>query len=259
RLAMLLDNILHRLGLHGFTIIPILLGFGCNVPGIIATRVLESRRERFIAATIIAIGVPCVPLQAMIFGFLGKSGGLYVAGVYLTLLAVIIILGMILNRFLKGYSPELLLEIPPYRLPPLLLLFKKLYFRIKGFLIDAMPVVLLGVLVINVLLFFKLFDLFVMAFEPVINGLFGLPKEAVAGLVIGFLRKDVAVGMLMPLGLSLKQLLVATVLLAMSFPCVATFAVLLKELGFKDFLKSVFVMLSVGIVVGTLLNLLIPG
>jgi ferrous iron transport protein B len=98
-----------------------------------------------------------------------------------------------------------------------------------------------------------------MAFEPVINGLFGLPKEAVAGLVIGFLRKDVAVGMLMPLGLSLKQLLVATVLLAMSFPCVATFAVLLKELGFKDFLKSVFVMLSVGIVVGTLLNLLIPG
>ncbi|MFA4984619.1 MAG: ferrous iron transporter B [Candidatus Omnitrophota bacterium] len=259
RLAMLLDNILHRLGLHGFTIIPILLGFGCNVPGIIATRVLESRRERFIAATIIAIGVPCVPLQAMIFGFLGKFGGLYVASVYLTLLLVIILLGMILNRFLKGYSPEFLLEIPPYRLPPLSILFKKLYFRIKGFLIDAMPVVLLGVLVINILLFLKLFDLFTMAFEPLIKGLFGLPKEAVVGLAIGFLRKDVAVGMLMPLGLSVKQLFIATALLAMSFPCVATFAVLLKELGLKDFLKSVFVMLAVGTIAGTLLNILIPG
>ena len=76
RLAILLDNLLHRLGLHGYAIIPVLLGFGCNVPGILSTRVLESKRERFIASTIISIGVPCVPLQAMIFGLLGKFGGL---------------------------------------------------------------------------------------------------------------------------------------------------------------------------------------
>ncbi|MBU1124691.1 MAG: ferrous iron transporter B, partial [Candidatus Omnitrophica bacterium] len=88
RLAMLLDNLLHRIGLHGFAIIPVLLGFGCNVPGIMATRILESKRERFIAATLISIGVPCVPLQAMIFGLLGKFSGLYVAGVYLVLFSL---------------------------------------------------------------------------------------------------------------------------------------------------------------------------
>ena len=254
RLAILLDNLLHRLGLHGYAIIPVLLGFGCNVPGILSTRVLESKRERFIASTLISIGVPCVPLQAMIFGLLGKFSGFYVSGVYLVLFSIVMILGIVLNHTIKGYSPELLLEIPPYRFPPLVILGKKLYFRIKGFLIEAVPVVLLGVLVINILLYFHALDFVTGIFAPLIKGLFGLPKEAVVALIIGFLRKDVAVGMLIPLGLSAKQLFISATLLAVSFPCIATFAVLLKELGFKDLLKSTLIMISVSIIVGTLLN-----
>lgn len=254
RLALLLDNLLHRLGLHGYAIIPVLLGFGCNVPGILSTRILESKRERFIASTIISIGVPCVPLQAMIFGLLGKFGGFYVSGVYLALFSVILILGIILNRSIKGYSPEFLLEIPSYRLPPFLILWQKLYFRIKGFLIEAVPVVLLGVLLINILLFFRLFDFITGIFAPVINGLFGLPKQAVVALAIGFLRKDVAVGMLMPLGLTSKQLFIAATLLAMSFPCIATFIVLFKELGFKYLVKAASIMVLVSLAVGSLLN-----
>ncbi|MDP2928439.1 MAG: ferrous iron transporter B [Candidatus Omnitrophota bacterium] len=257
RLAILLDNLMHRLGLHGFAVIPVLLGFGCNVPGILATRVLESRRERFIAVTLISIGVPCVPLQAMIFGLLGKFGGFYAAGVYLVLFSLILILGMILNRALNGYSPEFLLEIPPYRFPPLPTLGKKLYFRIKGFLIEAVPVVLIGVLFVNVLIYFKLFDFITSISAPIIRGLFGLPKEAVVALVIGFIRKDVAVGMLMPLGLSVKQLFIAATLLAISFPCIATFVIIWKELGFKDLIKATFIMLTISIIVGTALNFLI--
>ena len=254
RLAILLDNLLHRLGLHGYAVIPVLLGFGCNVPGILSTRVLESKRERFIAATIISVGVPCLPLQAMIFGLLGKFGGFYVSGVYLVLFSLIIILGIILNRTLTGYSPEFLLEIPPYRLPPLLMLWKKLYFRIKGFLIEAMPVVLLGVLFINILLYFKLFNFVTGIFAPVIHGLFGLPKEAVVALTIGFLRKDVAVGMLMPLNLAANQLFIAATLLSISFPCIATFAVLAKELGLKGLVKATAIMIFISIIVGSLLH-----
>ncbi|MFH0731566.1 MAG: ferrous iron transporter B [Candidatus Omnitrophota bacterium] len=257
RLAILLDNVLHQLGLHGFAIIPVLLGFGCNVPGILATRSLESKRERLIASTVISIGVPCVPLQAMIFGLLGKFGGFYVGGVYLVLFSLILILGIILNSALKGYSPEFLLEIPPYRLPPLNVLLKKLYFRIKAFLIEAVPVVLIGVMVVNILIYFKLFDIVTGIFAPVVNGLFGLPKQAIAALIIGFLRKDVAVGMLMPLGLSAKQLFIAATLLAISFPCIATFIVLWKELGMKDLIKSTLIMISVSVIVGTMLNFFI--
>lgn len=254
RLAILLDNLLHRLGLHGYTIIPVLLGFGCNVPGILSTRILESKRERFIASTLISIGVPCVALQAMIFGLLGKYGGFYVGGVYLVLFAIWLILGIILNMTLKGYSPELLVEIPPYRFPPLLILLKKLFFRIKGFLIEALPIVLLGVLLVNVLIFFRLFDFVTGIFAPIIRGLFGLPKEAVIALIIGFLRKDVAAGMLLTYSLTAKQLFIAAVLLAISFPCIATFIVLLKELGMRDLIKATLIMIITGIAVGSILN-----
>lgn len=254
RLAILLDNLLHRLGLHGYAIIPVLLGFGCNVPGILSTRVLESKRERFIAATVISIGVPCVPLQAMIIGLLGAHGGFYVGGVYLTLFVIVLVLGMVLNRVLPGYSPEFMIEIPPYRVPPLRVLGQKLYVRVKGFVLEAAPIVLLGVFVINILIYFRLFDILTGAFAPVIHGLFGLPKESIIALVIGFFRKDVAVGMLMPLGLTAKQLFISATLLAISFPCIATFAVMLKELGVKDLIKSTLIMIAISVLVGTLLN-----
>lgn len=257
RLAMLLDNLLHRLGLHGFAIIPMLLGFGCNVPGILSTRILESKRERFIASTLISIGVPCVPLQAMIFGLLGHFGGFYVAGVYLVLFSLWLIIGIILNRILKGYSPEFLLEIPPYRLPSFFNLFQKLILRIKGFLIEAVPVVFLGVLLVNVLLFFNLFDFVNYLFAPILQGLFGLPKEAVVALTVGFFRKDVAVGMLLPLSLSAKQLFIASVLLAISFPCIATFVIMFKEIGFKYLIKATMIMVITALIVGTMLNLAI--
>jgi ferrous iron transport protein B len=254
---MLLDGIFHRVGLHGFAIVPILLGLGCNVPGILATRTLESRRERFIAATLISIGVPCVPLQAMIVGVMGQFSGFYVTGVYLVLFGLWLVLGLILKRRVKGYSPELLVEIPSYRIPDVRALTQKLFSRIKGFIIEAMPVVLMGVLVVNVMLYFHWFDVATSILSPLMNKLFGLPKEAAVALVVGFLRKEVAVGLLLPLGLSVKQLFIATVLLAISFPCIATFVILWRELGLKDFLKSVMIMLTTGLIVGVVLNLMI--
>jgi ferrous iron transport protein B len=257
RLAILLDNLLHRLGLHGYAIIPVLLGFGCNVPGILSTRILESKRERFIASTLISIGVPCVALQAMIFGLLGGLSGFYVGGVYLVLFVIWFILGTILNRTLKGYSPEFLIEIPPYRFPPLTILFKKVIYRVKGFLIEALPIVLIGVLIINLCLFFRLFDLITGIFAPVVSGLFGLPKETVVALAVGFFRKEVAAGMLATYSLTTKQLFIAATLLAASFPCVATFVVLLKELGVKDLLKATGIMIITTLIVGSLLNFVI--
>jgi ferrous iron transport protein B len=147
-----------------------------------------------------------------------------------------------------------MLEIPPYRFPPLPTLAKKLYFRIKGFLVEAVPVVLIGVLAVNILIYFRLFDIVTSISAPVISGLFGLPKESVIALVIGFVRKDVAVGMLMPLGLSAKQLFIAATLLAMSFPCIATFVVIWKELGLRYLAKATLIMVAISVVVGAVLN-----
>lgn len=257
RLAVLMDTIMHRLGLHGYAIIPTLLGFGCNVPAVLATRILESKRERFIAATLISIAVPCAALQAMIFGLVGERGGQYVAIVYGTLFVVWIILGIIINRFARGFSPELLIEIPPYRLPSWRAVLQKLWMRAYGFLVEAIPIILGAVLVINILYILRVFDVIANFTAPVVTGLLGLPKEAVTALVIGFLRKDVALGMLAPLALTAKQLVVGSVVLAMFFPCIATFVVLLRELGAVNMLKSAGIMIAVALITGGILNLIL--
>jgi len=257
RLAVLMDTLMHRLGLHGYAIIPSMLGLGCNVPAVLATRILESKRERFIAATLISIAIPCAALQAMIFGLVGEQGAQYVAIVFGTLFVVWIILGVIINRFARGFSPELLIEIPPYRMPPWRTVLQKLWMRVNGFLKEAIPIILGAVLVINILYTLGIFDAIADFASPVVTGLLGLPKEAVTALVIGFLRKDVALGMLAPLGMSANQLVVGSVVLAMFFPCVATFVVLLRELGVVNMLKSVAIMIATALLVGGALNLIL--
>ena len=257
RVAVLLDTLMHRLGMHGYAIIPTLLGLGCNVPGILATRILESKRERFIVATLISIAVPCAALQAMVIGLVGGEGWHYVAIVYGTLFVVWVILGLILNLTVKGFSPELLIEIPPYRLPSARILASKLWMRILGFLKEAIPVVMLGIFVITILYALNVFDYIANFAAPVVSGLLGLPSDATAALVIGFLRKDMAVGMLGALSLSANQLVVGSVVLAMFFPCIASFVVLARELRLKGILAATGIMIAASLVVGSLLNLIL--
>jgi ferrous iron transport protein B len=254
RLAVLLDTAMHKIGLHGFAIIPSLLGFGCNVPAVMATRVLESRRERFIAATLVCIAIPCASAQAMIFGLVGKYGGEYVALVYGTLFLVWLVLGMILHRLLKGFSPELLIEIPPYRVPPWKTIIPKLWGRTRGFLLEAVPIILAAVLIINILFVFGIFDYLASFAAPVIQGVLGLPEESVTAVLIGLFRKDAALGMLALSAMTAKQMVIGSVVLTMFFPCIATFVVLLRELGLRDFLKSAAIMLISAITVGGILN-----
>jgi ferrous iron transport protein B len=258
RLAVFLDNFMHRIGLHGYAIIPTLLGLGCNVPGIMATRILESRRQRFITATLISIAVPCAALQAMIVGLVGSRGIGPVLIVYGTLFAIWLLISLVLRFTVRGFQPELLVEIPPYRLPRLRALGSKMWLRISGFVREALPIILGAIVAVNVLYQLKLFSYLAGFAEPLITRLWGMPSEAVVPLLVGILRKDVALGLLAPLDLTGKQLIIGSVLLAMFFPCIATFVVLFRELGFKDGLKSIGIMLLAVFLTGTALNLILP-
>jgi ferrous iron transport protein B len=257
RLAILLDGFMHRIGLHGYTVIPTLLGLGCNVPALLATRILDSKRERFVVATLISIAVPCVSLQAMIVGLLGHYGMRYVAFVYGVLFVVWLVLGLIMKIVTRGILPALLIDIPPYRPPHLLSLLVKFKMRTFGFLKEALPVVLIGVAVINLLYALGTLDTLADVTAPVVIRILGLPKEAVLAVVVGFLRKDIGVGMLAPLGLSIKQLIIGCTTLAMFFPCIATFVVMFKELGPADMVKAIGIMVATSLVVGGILNALL--
>jgi len=258
RLAVLVDSVMHKIGLHGSAIVPSLLGLGCNVPGALSTRILETREQRFIALTLISIAVPCAAQQSMIFGILGKEGIRHVLIVYGVLALLYMLIGYILNRILPGERPELLMEIPPYRKPDIRTLLKKTMMRVRGFLTEAIPFVLLGVFIANLLYLSGVIEILSSLLEPVFTGWFGIPAGAIAALLVGFLRKDVAMGMLLPLGMTTKQLIISTVILSIYFPCIATFTVLLKELGVKETIKSAGIMVLTVLIVGGLLNLILP-
>ncbi len=256
RLAVLMDRLMHQIGIHGMGIVPMFLAFGCNVPGVLATRIMETRRERFIAATVMSISIPCMAQIAMIFGLLGKYGFRGIAPVFLTLFLVWILTGKIMARYVSGESPEIFTEIPPYRVPHFQVLFKKVWLRVGWFLKEALPFVLIGVLIVDLFYIFGFINFVSRIFGGLLTNILGIPAEAIAALFIGFLRKDVAIGMLAPLELSMGQLITASVVLTMYFPCVATFVVLFKELGFWDTLKSSAIMISSALFVGWILNLI---
>ena len=256
RLAVFMDGIMHRVGLHGYAIIPTLLGLGCNVPGILATRVLETKEQRFITATLISIAVPCVPMQAMIIGALGGYGIWPVALVYGSLVLVWFVVGFFLKYYVKEYRPDLLIEIPPYRIPSLRALGTKLIMRVWEFLKDALLLVMLAILIVDILYYSGVFDYIADVGAPVVTAIWGMPKEAIIPLLIGILRKDAAVGVFSSLNLDLKQLVTGIIILAMFFPCVASFSVLIKELGTKYALKSVAIVITAAFIAGAMINFL---
>lgn len=259
RLAILVDNIMHRLGLHGMAIIPMILGLGCNVSGALSTRIMESERERFIVATLMSVTIPCMVQTAMLFGLMGKHGAVGLGVVFATLFVVWIILGVLLNKVIKGESREIFLEIPPYRFPCFSLLAKKVWMRIIWFVKEAVPWVMVGVFIVNMLYYFEIINLISKYTAPLVSGVLGLPREAVGALFLGIFRKDVAVGMLIPLQLTFSQLVVASVVLIMYFPCVTTFITLVRELGIMAMLKSAAIMIVSALLVGGILNIILSS
>ena len=257
RLSVILDAFMHRIGLHGAAILPCVLGMGCSVPAVLSIRILESAKQRYLAATLMTMAIPCASQNAMIFGILAPYGLRYIFIVYATLFLSFVVTGYLLHKFIGGESPEIFMEIPPYRMPNPEALLKKTFIRVREFLKEAVPYIALGMIIMNFFYLTGLMHLIGEKLRPVITGLLGLPSDAATALIIGFLRKDVGIGMFAPLDMSPEQYVIAAVVLAMYFPCVATFMVMLKELGVSGTAKSVALRLVAALIVGSALNFLL--
>ena len=257
RLAVMLDSSMHKVGLHGYGTIPLMLGLGCKVPAILATRVLETPRERAIA-TALALGIaPCMPQTAMIMSLLAPFDIKYTLAAFGAIAAAGIASSLVLSRMLKGETPELFLEIPPYQAPCCPLLAKKLYFRVKDFLLEAVPMIIVGVLLVALLDYSGLLAGISAFFKPAVTGLLGLPAETVSVMTLGFLRKDVSIAMLAPFNLAPGSIVVASVFLSLYLPCMASFMVALRELGARS-AAAVFAMnFAAALLFAAALNLLI--
>jgi len=257
RLAVLLDNIFHHLGLHGYSAIPIILGLGCKVPAILSTRILESKREKIITTVLILISAPCMPQTAMILS-LGIAYGIkVVALIFLIILLIAVITSFMLNKIMKGEAPELFTEIPPYRIPTFSVLSKKLWMRLKDFSKEAAPLIIFGIFLINILDILNITNFLAAKIGKPIVYFLGLPKEIVSVIILGFLRKDVSIAMLAPFALSAKQFIVASIFMVLYLPCIASFFILIKEMGLKLTLAIVFTIFTIAFFSASFLNFII--
>jgi ferrous iron transport protein B len=255
RLAVILDRGLHRLGLHGYGAIPMILGLGCKVPGLLATRVLETPRERLIAMTLTLLIAPCMPQSAMIMSQVGRFGILYALAAFGAIALVGISAGMLLHRMLKGECPELFVEIPPYQRPRLGVLAKKTWLRVRSFLCEAVPLITAGVALVGVCDTLGLLRALSQACGPAMTRLFGLPSDIAPLMVLGFLRKDVSIAMLAPFHLGAGQSVVAAVFLTLYLPCFASLSVLVRETGLKQALAIAALNLAFAVTAAGLLHL----
>jgi len=225
RLAVLLDAAFHRIGLHGYAIVPMVLSFGCNVPGVAATRTLETDKQRFLTMTLLSVFIPCGAQLGVMMSLIPQ----YTGYILLYLLAGFFVFGAILNRLVPGSSPEVAVDIPPLRQPRLANVGTKLSLRLRGFMTSAVPFVLAGVGVVNLLYLGGAVDWLATALGPVLSGWFGVPQETVPALIAGFMRKDLAIAQLSAISMSPFQTVMSVVMVSIYFPCVATFAMLIKE------------------------------
>jgi len=251
RLAVLVDTIFHRIGLHGYAIVPSILALGCNVPAVTATRILETKKQRFIMMTLLAIFIPCGAQLGIMQEVIPESIGI----VLLYLIFGYFLFGFILNKLVPGKSPEILIDVPPYQKPMWNNIARKLRMRLGGFLKTAVPFVLLGCAIVNILYLTGTIDWLAKTLTPLLTGWFGVPGETVGPLVAGFLRKDLAVAQLSAIEMSKYQMITSVVLVSIYFPCIATFVMLLKE-GWKNLLGSLAVLVTVIFLYGGLINVI---
>jgi len=252
RLAVLIDTVLHKIGLHGYAIVPSILSLGCNVPACTACRILETKKERFIMLTLLAIFIPCGAQLGIMREVIPETMGL----VLLYLLIGYFIFGFILHKIIPGESPEILIDVPPYQMPLLRNVGMKVWIRLKGFFRTAIPFVLLGCAIVNILYLSGTMDWLANVLSPILSGWFGVPKETIGPLIAAFLRKDLAVAQLSAIEMTKYQMITSVVLISIYFPCVATFVMMLKEEGGKGLLGSMATMVAVVTLYGGLLHLI---
>jgi ferrous iron transport protein B len=260
RAAFLADTFMHRIGLHGTTVIPVMLGYGCNVPAVMATRILGSPRDRFLAA-VVAVLVPCSARMTVVFGLTGATLGSAAAlSVYGLNLLVVAGSGWFLSRLLPEPTPGMLMEIPPFRRPRLKTLWNKTWIRLKDFVVIAWPLLMLGSAVLGLMDHFGWTGSVNRALRP-LTALLDLPAGLGVVLVYGLLRKELTMLMLFQvLGtrntsevMTAVQILSFTVFVVFYLPCLGTMGAMIREIGVRRtvwislFCLAVSIVLAVGV------------
>jgi ferrous iron transport protein B len=254
---------MHAIGLHGKSVIPFVLSYGCNVPAIMGVRIMEKRRDRFVTAVLVTL-IPCAARTTVIFALVAfYLGPIRALLLYVLNILVIAASGKILSRYMPDTSPGMILEMPSYKVPELSTVVRKIWFRLREFVVIAWPILIAGSLVLSLLEYLRLSGLINGFLSPFTSGLLGLPPEVGITLIFGILRKELTLIMLVQaLGtnqfatvMTAEQMMVFTVFILFYIPCLATLGMLRSIIGNQGMLFT----LIFNTAVGTLIALVFRG
>jgi ferrous iron transport protein B len=246
RIAFLMDNIMHKMGLHGKAFIPMMLSFGCNVPACLGCRIMETQRERLLAAFVTTL-VPCAATTVIILGLVGDYLGIHWAlALYLFNFLIIFVLGRLAFKVVPGEPTALIMEMHDYRWPHMKTILKQTWFRVAEFIKIAFPLIIVGSLVLKLAEVSGWLEIVASVLSPITVVWLGLPAIAGITLIFGVLRKELSLVMLatllgttdFALFLTPVQMIVFTLVAMLYIPCIATIAALVRDFGWK---KALFI------------------
>jgi len=255
RAAFLMDNLMHKIGLHGKAFIPLILGYGCSVPACIGCRIMETERERFLAAFVVVL-IPCAARTVVILGLVGRFVGLQaVLALYAFDLILVFLLGRIAFKILPGEPVGLIMEMPSYKKPSLRNITLKTWSRTRDFVFIAFPIIIAGSITIEALSLSGLMNYVVEAASPLMSGWLGLPPAAGIPLIFGILRKELTLILLSEIIKPLRtlsdiQMIVFALVTMIYVPCLATIAACLREFGWKKALAITVVDIALALFLG---------
>jgi ferrous iron transport protein B len=258
RLAVMVDRSFKRIGCNGKAVLPMILGLGCDTMATLTTRILETRRERIIVTLLLALGIPCSAQLGVILGMLADVGPAASITWLLLLVGIIFLVGFLAAKVIPGESSDFILEIPPIRWPKPGNLLVKTMARIEWYLREAVPLFVLGTLILFVADRLGLLAWLQKASEPLVVKLLDLPPKTAEAFLIGFLRRDYGAAGLFSMAkaglLTNVQVLVSLITITLFIPCLANLLVIIKEYGGKVAAGMALFIFPFAVLVGAAVN-----
>jgi ferrous iron transport protein B len=267
RAAFLMDRAMHAIGVHGKTVITMILGFGCNVPACMGCRIMETEREKRISLALTSL-IPCAAVTTVVLGLVGRYLGLgWVLILFLINFIVIIIVGKILNKVTKGSCTELIMELHEYRMPNFSVIFKQTWVRTKEFIYKALPLIIILGIILEILFKFDILAPINVLLSPITVFWLGLPTITGVFLIYGILRKELTLVLLSlfaeSMGMNILQLLSPIQMITFSLvtmlyiPCFATIIIIARLSSWKYALQIAFLEISIALLIGGGVNFLL--
>ena len=261
RLAVMTNQVFKKMGLNGKAVLPMVLGLGCDTMATMTTRILDTEKDRTIVTLLLALAVPCSAQLGIILGmFAGLPAPYFLMWIFM-IGGILILVGYLASRVIPGEGSDFILEIPPLRIPLLSNVVVKTLARIEWYLKEAVPLFILGTLLLFGLHKTNLLTLLEKAATPVIVHFLGLPAKVTEAFIIGFLRRDYGAAGLFVFAkegqLNPHQILVSLVTITLFLPCIAQFFMMVKERGLRKALGISAVVMPIAFGAGGILNFLL--